>query len=121
VSENDYPTLKKYGRDYFEIHLRNIINETYSVKYTTCNISIAFPEVEDKEVCLVTVTRDSKPIYTTITDRNGHKGEKFFVRSDNSSRELEKPSDVVEYVNYRFKDSLVFLDRRKYRVYSEKK
>ena len=103
--QNDYNSLKRQGRDYFELHLRNIIGESYSIEYATRNITIAFPEVEGRAICLVTVMRGSRPVYTSITDKNGQKVEKFYVRSGNSSRELEKPSDVVAYVNDRFKDS----------------
>jgi hypothetical protein len=103
--QNDYDSLKRPGRDYFELHLRNIIGETYSIEYATRNISIAFPEVEGKEICLVTVMGGSRPLYTSTIDRNGHRVERFYVRSGNSSRELEKPSDVVAYVQDRFKDT----------------
>jgi predicted HTH transcriptional regulator len=103
--QNDYNSLKRHGRDYFELHLRNIIGESYSLEYATRNVTIAFPEVEGKEICLVTVLRGTRPIYTNTTDKNGKRVERFYVRSGNSSRELEKPSDVVAYVNDRFKDS----------------
>jgi hypothetical protein len=103
--QNDYHSLKRPGRDYFELHLRNIIGETYSIEYATRNISIAFPEVEGREICLVTVMRGSRPLYTNTVDKSGRRVERFYVRSGNSSRELAKPSDVVTYVQDRFTDA----------------
>jgi hypothetical protein len=102
--QNDYNSLKKQGRDYFELHLRNIIGESYSIEYATRNITIAFPEVSGREICLVTVLRGDRPVYTNTVDKNGQRVERFYVRSGNSSRELEKPSDVVAYVHDRFKE-----------------
>ena len=50
--------------------------------------------VKDFELCL-------KPLYTSISDKNGQKSDKFYVRSGNSSPELPI-TEVTSYINARF-------------------
>jgi hypothetical protein len=103
--ENDYGSLKKGGRDYFELHLRNLLNDAYGIEYASRSVAVLFHEVGGREVCILSVRRGVKPLYTTIADRSGRRIERFYIRSGNSSRELEKPSDVVSYIQTRFKGS----------------
>jgi hypothetical protein len=103
--ENDYRTLKRGDRDYFELHLRNLLNDAYGIQYTSRQVTLGFHEAKGRDVCILYVMRGVKPLYTTVTDKSGRKIERFYIRSGNASRELEKPSDVVSYIQTRFTDS----------------
>ena len=98
----DYNTLKDGDKDKFEIHLRNVINESYGVEFATNNISVKFPVIEDKEVCVVDIKKGDKPIYTKMTDKHGQKSEKFYVRSGNSSQEIASLAEITSYIGNRF-------------------
>ena len=67
----------------------------------TC-VKVSFPAVDDKEICMVEVKPGHKPIYTEISDKNGVKVKKFFVRRGNSSNELSI-NEISDYVSRRFK------------------
>ena len=101
--ENDYTTLKKPDKDGFELHLRAMISQAYGQHFAARRIEIFFPVLENKEVCVVKVKKGHSALYTNITDKNGVKQEKFYIRLGNSSREIEKLSDIVDYQNQRFK------------------
>ncbi|MCF8365685.1 MAG: response regulator [Bacteroidales bacterium] len=100
--EKDYATLKKPDKDHFELHLRNLIHDNYSVAYASKFLNISFPVINDLEVCMIEIQKGDEPLYTTITDKNGTKVEKFFVRSGNTSQELVKPSRIMNYMKVRF-------------------
>ena len=59
------------------------------------------PEVEDTEICTVEIKQGLKPLYSEISDKNGNKSKKFYVRSGNSSQEIDI-TEVASYVNQRF-------------------
>ncbi|MBU1086175.1 MAG: DUF262 domain-containing protein [Candidatus Omnitrophica bacterium] len=99
----DYNTLRDGDKDKFEIHLRNLINEAYGVEFGANNILIKFPIIEEKEVCVVDIKKGDKPIYTKMTDKNGQKSEKFYVRSGNSSQEISGLGEITSYIKSRFK------------------
>ena len=96
----DYASLSG-DKDKFEIHLRNILNSEYGVEYSTNNLNITFPEVDEKEICLIQIKSGNKPLYTTIKDSSGVKSKKFFVRSGNSSQEVPI-HEIHEYLSKRF-------------------
>jgi predicted HTH transcriptional regulator len=100
--ENDIATLKKQNIDYFELHLRNLLNQTFGVNYTTRNVEILFPEINGKNICVVNVKKGEKPLFITVHDKQGKKIEKFFVRSGNSSQEISSLSEMNEYIKNRF-------------------
>jgi hypothetical protein len=99
--ENDYNTLKDATRDGFELHLRNLINQAYGTEFASTNLKITFPIVDEVEICVVEIKPGHTPLYTTVTDKNGTKSEKFYLRSGNSSREL-KLSEINDYISKRF-------------------
>ena len=99
---NDIATLKKQNIDYFELHLRNLLNQTFGVNYTTRNVEILFPEIEGKNICVVNIKKGEKPLFITVHDKQGKKIEKFFVRSGNSSQEIASLSEMNEYIKNRF-------------------
>ena len=99
--ENDYNTLKGGTKDEFENHLRNLIRKEYGTDFDKICIEINFPRIEDEEICIVEISPFSKPLYTVVSNSSGVKTKKFYVRSGNSSPELDI-SEVSEYINKRF-------------------
>jgi hypothetical protein len=99
---NDYASLKKNDSDYFELHLRNLISSTYTVRYTARKINIGFIDMEDKEVCVIKIAKGEYPLFLKTTDKNGNQLEKFYVRSGNSSQEINSLTEINNYINVRF-------------------
>jgi hypothetical protein len=99
--ENDYKTLSSGTKDEFELHLRNLVNRSYGVEFATNNIEVTFPEVNDTEICVVEIKSGLRPIYTEVSDKSGAKSKKFYVRSGNSSQEIDI-TEVASYINQRF-------------------
>ena len=86
--EEDYNTLKEAKKDYFELHLRNLINNSFGKEFAVTGINVKFPILEEKELCEIEIQPGSKPLFIEVTDQNGLKQKKFYVRSGNSSQEL---------------------------------
>lgn len=99
--ENDFKTLNNGTKDEFELHLRNLVNHAYGVEFATNNLNVTFPEVNEVEICVVDVKQGLRPLYTEVTDKNGSKSKKFYVRSGNSSQEIDI-TEVAQYINQRF-------------------
>lgn len=99
--EYDYDTLGG-TKDEFELHLRNLINKEYGVEYATNYLDISFPEVNEKEVCLIKIKAGHQPLYLYTSDRDGRKQQKFYVRSGNSSQEISDLAEITRYINKRF-------------------
>ena len=99
--ENDYRTLNNGNKDEFELHLRNLVNKSYGIEFATNNLEVQFPLVEDHEICVVTISSGIRPLYTEVSDKNGQKSKKFYVRSGNSSQEIDI-TEVASYINQRF-------------------
>lgn len=102
--EKDYSTLQKQNKDGFELHLRELLNGACGISNTAKNIKMEFPILDEKEICVVIVYPSSSPVYTKIVDPKKGKTEKFYIRSGNSSRELEQISDVTGYIMSHFKN-----------------
>jgi hypothetical protein len=99
--ESDYATLNIANKDAFELHLLNLISNAYGTEMATTGVKVTFPVVEDKEICMVEIRPGHKPHYTEISDKNGAKTKKFFVRRGNSSHEL-KITEISDYIASRF-------------------
>lgn len=97
----DYATIKSGDKDGFELHLLNLITSAYGTELATTGIKVNFPNIDEKEICMVEIQPGNKPIYTEITDKNGGKLKKFFVRRGNSSHELLL-TEVSDYISARF-------------------
>ena len=93
--------MKHGTKDEFELHLRNLTNHAYGVDFSSSNLQITFPVVEDTEICVVEIKPWQKPLYTKMSDNNGQKSEKFYLRNGNSSPELPT-SELADYINSRF-------------------
>lgn len=99
----DYAVLKQPGKDYYEIHLRNLLGARYGAGYTAKSITIDFPAVNGQEICRIRIRRGSQPLYTTTRSKNGGPPvEKFYIRSGNTSQVLVHPSEITSYVLTRF-------------------
>ena len=99
--DEDYNTLKKPDRDGFELHLRNLVNASFTKEFSSTNIKVKFYEIEDKEVCEIDIRAYKKPLFLMQTSNNGQKEEKFYVRNGNSSIALSM-SETSHYVKDRF-------------------
>ena len=99
--EEDYNTLKEANKDYFELHLKNLINNSFGKEFGVTGINVKFPILEEKELCEIDIQAGSKPLFIEVTDQNGLKQKKFYVRSGNSSQELAI-DEVSSYIKNRF-------------------
>ena len=102
--ENDIQSLKKKDTDYFEVHLRNVLHRAMGVKYVSRHIRTEFETLGDgKVVCKIKVATGDEPVFLKFKDKNGNVDEKFFVRSGNSSHEIESIPEINDYINKKFK------------------
>lgn len=99
--DDDYNTLKEGSRDNFELHLRNLVNTAFSKEFAATQLSIKFPVIDDKEICEVDIKQGKMPLYCEITDKNGARFKKFYIRSGNSSQELDI-QETASYISSRF-------------------
>jgi len=100
--ENDYRVMKEPGKDFYELHLRNLLSSRYGLGYTTKNLKISFPVIEKFEICQIQIKRGKEPLYTKISKKGSGPVEKFYIRSGNASRVLENISEGTEYIISRF-------------------
>jgi len=100
--DKDYASLKKNDADYFELHLRNLIGATFTVRYTARKININFITIDNREVCVIKIAKGEYPLFLKTTDKNGKQIEKFYVRSGNSSQEIESLTEINDYIKVRF-------------------
>lgn len=100
--ENDYSTLDGNDRDGFQLHLRNLIKAEWGAGYTAANVSVTFHEIDGRDVCVVDVTRGTRPLFVKTPDKHGAKQERFFVRSGNLSSPIENASEISAYIQSRF-------------------
>ena len=101
--EQDYASLRG-NRDGFELHLRNLLNQNFGKVFATSCLSIDFAKSGEYEICKVEVKRGERPVFLEFTDKNGQKTKKFFVRSGNSSQELQI-DEASAYIKSRFNNS----------------
>ena len=101
--EHDYSTLRQPNRDFFELHLRTLIETYYGNAFSAEGIRIDFVTHEGKDICIVYIRKGREPVYTKITNKQGAKEEKFYIRVGNSSREIANASEIIAYVKKHFK------------------
>jgi hypothetical protein len=77
--EKDLQTFSKKNSDEFELHLRQIIKKYLSGTFEKY-LKITFPSVDNKIICLVKISKSSKPVFVS-----NEGSESFFVRNGNSS------------------------------------
>ena len=88
--DKDYNTLKKFGKDYFEIHLRNLIISSIGKEILNF-INIEFHSLDNREIAIITMLPSENPVFV----RNNNKWA-FYVRFGNSTQ----PLDIKEAVYY---------------------
>lgn len=99
----DYSTLKSAGRDFFELHLRTLLETNYGNVFSSSDIIVDFVIEDDKDICIVNVKRGREPLYTKVINKQGITEEKFYIRVGNSSRKIAYPSEITSYVKKHFK------------------
>ena len=102
--QDDYNTLQEANKDHFELHLRNMVNNAYGNVFSASQMKVDFPAVEEIEICRIDIKAGVKPLFLEVFDKNGQKRKKFFVRSGNSSCELDIQA-TAEYIEQRFENS----------------
>jgi len=100
--EGDFNSLTKNDSDYFEIHLRNLLKQHFGIPFITQNLIIEFPVIDGKEICAIRIAEGKEPVYITTTDKHGNKTERFYVRSGNSSQEIQSLKEITGYISNRF-------------------
>lgn len=78
----DIQTMKKQNIDGFELHLIEIIKKFIGAEFSAY-MKISFPEIEGTQVCMVKVSKSSRPIFTEFEGK-----EDFFIRVGCSSQPL---------------------------------
>jgi len=86
---DDFSTLKKSDIDGFELQLIEVIKKYIGREFSS-HIKISFPIYDNNQICLVKVSKSSKPIFTIFEGR-----EDFFVRSGCSSQPLSREEQSV--------------------------
>jgi hypothetical protein len=99
--ESDYNTFKEANKDHFELHLRNIVNNAFGKDFGITQLSVKFPVVDDQEICEIDIKAGKQPLYLETSDKGGPYTKKFYVRSGNSSQELDI-SETATYIKKRF-------------------
>lgn len=99
--DDDYNTLSEANKDQFELHLRNLINSAFGINFATTQLEIRFPVVEEKEICEIDIKSAAIPLFCEFVDKNGNRNKKFYIRSGNSSQELDIEHSAA-YIKTRF-------------------
>lgn len=99
--DNDYKSLNGGNRDKFELHLKTLIINTFGEAFAATKLKLAFPEVDEKEICRVEILPANKPVYIKLADKGGAAQDRFYVRNGNSSREMTG-DQAITYIKERF-------------------
>lgn len=94
--ERDIKTLPRKDLDGFQNHLTMIIKTMIGVNFLN-SIDINFEKMEDKDICIISVSKGHKPAYLKNSDNK----EEFFVRVGNSTQPLSM-SEAEEYIKEHF-------------------
>lgn len=101
--EADFNSLKKKDVDYFELHLRKLINNQYSIRFSNTFLFMQFSIFNGKTVCAIQVAPSNYPLYLKTKNKQGQLVEKFYVRSGNASQAIDLLKEINEYIGQRFK------------------
>lgn len=88
--EKDYNSFKKPNKDGFELHLNNLLIESFGKEFRKY-VHVSFEKTIFGEICLVRIDSSKTPAFMKF---NGTK--EFYIRTGNSSRSL----DVQETTSY---------------------
>jgi len=101
----DYQTLRKPGRDGFELHLTEIIAK-YLGPAAMATVRVTFQDVGGRDVCLVDVAPAVQPLFTSDGGQVA-----FHLRTGNSTRPLSV-EEAVRFSGSRWRDTAAGPDRR---------
>jgi hypothetical protein len=87
--EKDYMTLKKSGRDAFQVHLYNIVKSRIGTEFCEL-LEVGFPAADGIEICKVVVQPSAIPAFV---DK-----EKLFYRTGNSTDFAKTNQDSYKYI-----------------------
>ena len=87
----DYGTLKKPGRDGFELHLQQILARDLGEAAAASFLTVNFHEIGGEDLCQITVEPSDHAVY--VYDQNEAV---FYLRIGNGTR----PMPVIEAVKY---------------------
>lgn len=92
--ENDYQTLAKKDRDGYELFIVGLVGR-FLGKELCSNISVSFLDIEGKDVCLVKISKNNKPVFIEKMDQS------LYVRTGNNTQKLNT-KEAVEYIQKQF-------------------
>jgi len=81
--ERDYKLCNKHDKDGFEQKIHSLVSSRF-VPQPTGRIKVSFEQIEDKQICVVSVERSRDIIHLD--------GKDVYIREGNTSRRLEGPS-----------------------------
>ncbi|WP_223550509.1 DUF262 domain-containing protein [Aestuariivivens sp. NBU2969] len=82
--DKDLSTLSKQNLDGFELYLKQVIKKFLGGNFEK-HLKITFPTVEEKEICLINISKFGKPVFLNFEGRDS-----FYVRNGNSSIPLNR-------------------------------
>lgn len=99
----DLNSLKKNNLDFFELHLRNILNTQFGISFTQKHLHLSFPEINGKAIGKIIIGPANQPVFLQVRDKHGMTTEKFYLRTGNSSQEITSLAELNQYITQRFK------------------
>ena len=93
--ENDVQNLRNKNSDGFENVLNNIFSQMVGPDFRQF-MDVAFPILDGKEICVITVRPSPEPVYLKQKDE-----ESFYIRTGNASRALSI-SQALRYIQTHF-------------------
>ena len=100
--QDDYNSLREANKDYFKIHLNNLINSAFGKDFAPRSIQVHFPTIDEEEICVIDIEAGNVPMYIDTVNKSGLRQKKFFVRSGNASQDLDI-DEATTYIQNRFK------------------
>jgi hypothetical protein len=77
------------------------LNNAFGKEFAAANINVRFPIVNDLEICEIDIKAGKIPWYCEVVDKNGSLQKKFYIRSGNSSQELDI-QETASFIKNRF-------------------
>ena len=105
--EDDYSCLTKNGdgnKDIFENHLRKIVATQFGEVFTSQNLEISFPKINEKEICFIKlspINNERDILFINKKNINGIITQTLYIRSGNSSR-IIPPNEIGSFIRERF-------------------
>lgn len=100
--EPDFHTLAKKNVDYFELHLRKLINNQFGVNFSNKYILTRFQIIEGRTICVVQIAPSDQPKFLKSKNKHGALEERFYVRSGNASQQITSLTEINAYIEGHF-------------------